>query len=76
MLPDFRSQRSGQGGYREVGGGGRKGEDNREGEKEGGRVGDREREGEREVGIPLYLLMFKIAGVQKGSEYGLRSHVI
>lgn len=31
-----------------MGGGGRKGQDNREGEKEGGRVGDREREGGRD----------------------------
>lgn len=61
-----------------MGGGGRKGEEDREGEKEGGRVRGREqgREREREVGILLYLLVFKIARVQKGREYGLRSHVI
>ena len=34
------------------------------------------RERGREVGIPSYLLVFKIAGVQIGSEYGLRSQVI
>lgn len=48
-----------------------------EGKKEGGRVGDWKRERRRRgIRILMCLLVFKIEVVQKGSKYGLRSHVI